>query len=279
MSVPSSRAAAVPGPFADADVRERELVEALLDLAGGAAADDSAPGTGTADGSHPKLTALAVHACRRLAREGLRCEAAAHLGAPMGADPAPYGESGPRAARLRLVEHEQCEGPATDTLRTGLALPGLPLDDAALRRWPRYVPAALEAGVRAVHTVPLPGGPRPKDVPGAGVLVVHLLDDGPLGPAATGALTALARACALGLAHQTALRRGDELQEALGSRVVIEQAKGVLAERRRGSVDDAFRALRAYARSRQRPLHHVARDVVEARLADPPFERRTDPPP
>ncbi|MGP3972824.1 ANTAR domain-containing protein [Streptomyces sp. 8N114] len=277
MSVPSSRAAAVPGPFVDADVRERELAEALLDLAGGAA-DNAAPGTGTADGSHPKLTALAVHACRRLAHEGRHCEAAAHLGAPTGADPAPYGESGPRAARLRLVEHEQREGPATDTLRTGRALPELSLD-AAAPRWPRYVPAALEAGVRAVRTVPLPGGPRPKDVPGAGVLVVHLLDDGPLGAAAAGALTALARACALGLAHQTALRRGDELQEALGSRVVIEQAKGVLAERRRGSVDDAFRTLRAYARSRQRPLHHVARDVVEARLADPPFERLTDPPP
>ncbi|WP_307808403.1 ANTAR domain-containing protein [Streptomyces oryzae] len=82
----------------------------------------------------------------------------------------------------------------------------------------------------------------------------------------------------VGLAHRTALHRADELRQALGSRVVIEQAKGMLAERRRGSVEDAFGTLRAYARSRQRPLHQVARDVVEARLAGPPFERIVEPP-
>ncbi|MGI5348919.1 ANTAR domain-containing protein [Streptomyces sp. CA-250714] len=267
MSVPSSRAVAARGPV-DAGERERELAEALLELAG----------AGEADGTRPKPAALAAHACRRLAREGRHCEAAAVLGAPSGVGPESFGHSGARAAQLLRVEHEQHEGPATDTLRTGLALPALPLDGAAAR-WPRYAPTALEAGVRAVHTVPLPGGQGPGGVPGVGVLVVHLLDEAPLDPAAAEALTVLARACALGVAHRTALRRAAELQQALGSRVVIEQAKGVLAERGRGSVDDAFRTLRAYARSRQRPLHHVARDVVEARLVAPPFERRTGPPP
>ncbi|MBO8186908.1 ANTAR domain-containing protein [Streptomyces sp. DW4-2] len=149
---------------------------------------------------------------------------------------------------------------------------------------------ALEAGVRAVHTVLLPGAQDAGDAgtqnvrdaecaPGAGVLVVHLLDAEPLGPAAVTALSALARACALGLAHESAVRRCGELELALGSRVVIEQAKGVLAERGHGSVDDAFRTLRAFARSHRRPLHQVARDVVEARLLDPPFQRRAGAPP
>ncbi|WP_247698385.1 ANTAR domain-containing protein [Streptomyces sp. RK75] len=275
MSVPSSRAAAP----SEADAREAEFAGALLELADGAAdgaaPDDARPGAGEADGSHAKLTALAVHARHRLAREGRACETAALLGAPSEADPVRHGYSGARAARLRHVEHEQREGPATDTLRTGTALSTLPLNGAAAR-WPRYAPAALEAGVCAVHTVALPDI---RSDHGAGVLVVHLDEETPLGPAATAALTALARACALGLAHRTALRRGAELKRALGSRVVIEQAKGVLAERRNGSVDDAFRTLRAYARSRQRPLHQVAREVVEAQLLDPPFQRPAAPPP
>ncbi|MBQ1124017.1 ANTAR domain-containing protein [Streptomyces sp. B15] len=276
MSVPSSRAAAAPS---EADAREAEFAGALLELADGAAdgaaPDDARPGAGEADGSHAKLTALAVHARHRLAREGRACETAALLGAPSEADPVRHGYSGALAARLRHVEHEQREGPATDTLRTGTALSTLPLNGAAAR-WPRYAPAALEAGVCAVHTVALPDI---RSDHGAGVLVVHLDEETPLGPAATAALTALARACALGLAHRTALRRGAELKRALGSRVVIEQAKGVLAERRNGSVDDAFRTLRAYARSRQRPLHQVAREVVEAQLLDPPFQRPAAPPP
>ncbi|UNZ17377.1 ANTAR domain-containing protein [Streptomyces sp. 891-h] len=313
MSVPSSRAAAAlqrfpgrrDGHHTDADgrdangcaadgcdagecetsERERLLAEALLELA----SSGGSGGTGAADGGHPKPAALAAHARRRLAEEGRRCETAVHLGAGPGDGPAPYGFSGERAARLRLTERELREGPATETLRTGVALSSLPLTEAA-PGWPRYTPTALEAGVRAVHTVLLPGAPDADDAgalevrdaecaPVAGVLVVHLLDAEPLGPAAVAALGALARACALGLAHESAVRRCGELERALGSRVVIEQAKGVLAERRHGSVDDAFRTLRAFARSHRRPLHQVARDVVEARLLDPPFQRRAGAPP
>lgn len=58
----------------------------------------------------------------------------------------------------------------------------------------------------------------------------------------------------------------DQLGHALKSRVVIEQAKGVLAARRKVSVDDAFAVLRAYARSQQRRLAEVARDVVDGQL-------------
>ncbi|WP_247746886.1 hypothetical protein [Streptomyces oryzae] len=160
---------------------ERELAEALLELADADAGGEAEghAGRDAAAGQDPKLTALAAHACRRLAREGRSSEAAAQFGAPVGSGPAAYGASGARAARLRLVEDEQREGPATDTLRSGLALAGPPLDGDALLRWPRYAPVALEEGVRAVHTVPLPGGQRTQgDTPGAGVLVVHLLTRG-----------------------------------------------------------------------------------------------------
>ncbi|RCG22706.1 ANTAR domain-containing protein [Streptomyces reniochalinae] len=139
--------------------------------------------------------------------------------------------------------------------------------------------------MRAVLTVPLrdEGGAVPEPGPGparqaatdrsalVGVLVVYLHDDDPPDTATHAALGFLAKACALGLAHQAALRRADELQRALSSRIVIEQAKGMLAERRHSTPDEAFRTLRAYARSHRQALHQVARDLVEARLVGPPF--------
>ncbi|WP_369199583.1 ANTAR domain-containing protein [Streptomyces sp. PU-14G] len=253
------------------------------------AARQSAPG-----GCHPLPAGLAVRAGHRLASDGRRGETAALLadaaalalpsGPPFGpaSGTAPHGHSGAHAAVLRQAEHELGEGPATDTLRTGAPVPWLLLDGAGTARWPRYGPVAREAGMRAVLAVPLPGegvgcGPDHRsatDQPPepAGVLVVHLCDEEPLDAATHAALGSLAEACALGLAHQAALRRADELQQALSSRIVIEQAKGMLAERRHSTPEEAFRTLRAYARSRRRALHQVARDLVEDRLAGPPFD-------
>jgi AmiR/NasT family two-component response regulator len=63
-----------------------------------------------------------------------------------------------------------------------------------------------------------------------------------------------------------------QLQTALDSRVVIEQAKGVLAERLGFDMDTAFSTLRDGARQANRRLSEEARDVIDRR-------RRTDPPP
>ena len=59
-------------------------------------------------------------------------------------------------------------------------------------------------------------------------------------------------------------QRTEQLERALESRIVIEQAKGVLAERLAVPVDDAFALLRGAARSAQTRLHDVAREVVAA---------------
>lgn len=66
-------------------------------------------------------------------------------------------------------------------------------------------------------------------------------------------------------------RRAAQLQEALDSRVVIEQAKGVLAERYRIDVEDAFRLLRRTARSNRVRIHDVADRVVSAPATPPEF--------
>jgi AmiR/NasT family two-component response regulator len=58
----------------------------------------------------------------------------------------------------------------------------------------------------------------------------------------------------------------EQLQAALLSRVVIEQAKGMLAEYLKMTVDDAFRLLRSYARDHNLKLSDVARDVVDRKI-------------
>jgi hypothetical protein len=66
-------------------------------------------------------------------------------------------------------------------------------------------------------------------------------------------------------------RRASQLQEALDSRVVIEQAKGVLAERYRIEVEDAFRILRRTARSNRMRIHELAAHVVSSPDTPPEF--------
>jgi AmiR/NasT family two-component response regulator len=91
---------------------------------------------------------------------------------------------------------------------------------------------------------------------------------------------ALADAATIGIVHQRAQVRQDvvteQLQSALNSRILIEQAKGFLTHSLGVGVDEAFAALRAYARTNNRRLTDVANDVVEGRLTLP---TRSDVPP
>jgi hypothetical protein len=78
---------------------------------------------------------------------------------------------------------------------------------------------------------------------------------------------ALSEAATIGLLHLQAIRQRealiDQLQTALNSRIVIEQAKGVIAERRDIDIDESFAVLRGIARTSNRRLPDVARAVVK----------------
>jgi AmiR/NasT family two-component response regulator len=74
----------------------------------------------------------------------------------------------------------------------------------------------------------------------------------------------------IGILHQRAL--GDaravasQLQGALESRIAIEQAKGIVAEHNEINVDEAFGAIRGYARSRRVRLHDTAQQIIDGKL-------------
>ncbi len=133
--------------------------------------------------------------------------------------------------------------------------------DGARERWPQFAPQAIDGGFRSANALPL--RLRSQVV---GSLNLFHAETGGLGETELPLAQALADAATIGILHQQIVRRGEivtgQLQLALNSRVVIEQAKGVLAERLQISPDDAFEVLRGAARSRNRLLSDLAREVA-----------------
>jgi len=165
-----------------------------------------------------------------------------------------------QAAGLELTQLRAGEGPGLDCHRTGMPVHCPDLTAADLR-WPRFAPAARAAGFRSVHSVPLL-------LRGEALGAMDLLGvtAGPLAADTAELARALAAITAVGLQHRRTISHHEvvigQLQTALDSRILIEQAKGVLAERSGATVDVAFTALRCHARSSGRKLVEVAAAVV-----------------
>jgi GAF domain-containing protein len=136
---------------------------------------------------------------------------------------------------------------------------------AETTRWPSFALAAREAGFSSVHALPL----RLRDQTIGAMNLFHngsrRFDDADLRTA-----QALADVATIGIlqhraAHHSALL-AEQLQTALNSRLVIEQAKGVLAERGQLDMDAAFELLRRYARDNRTGLSNTARQIVQREL-------------
>ncbi len=165
------------------------------------------------------------------------------------------------AARLlELFEVQHKEGPCLDSFLSGVAIfaPDIGHDG---RRWPSFTSRVTAAGFESVYALPM----RLRgDVIGA--LNVFGRQVGGLEEADQRIVQALVHVATIGLLQERAIRRGEvlteQLQGALNSRVVIEQAKGALAQLRGTGVDEAFNRMRSYARRNGRRLSEVAAAVV-----------------
>lgn len=158
------------------------------------------------------------------------------------------------------------EGPAVDAVRLNAPVKCLELS-AAVTHWPGFAEVAVEAGVVAVHAQPCRRG---DDVLGA--LTMYSTHADTLSRADTELGRAMANVASLGVTVRWGRELAvlaDQLQTALHSRVIIEQAKGVLAERMTIPVGEAFELLRRHARNTNAKLHAVASAVVSGTLTPP----------
>jgi GAF domain-containing protein len=163
--------------------------------------------------------------------------------------------------RLQIMTRE---GPCVDAVRAVDTVGCDDLDDEA-DRWPQFVRQARAEGYRAVHAAPVA---LRADVVGG--LNLFRTQPGPVPAADQVLLGPLASAAAVGILHHRAQRDvgtvNEQLKHALSSRIIIEQAKGVLAERHALHLAAAFTRLRSHARSHQQPLATIAQAVVEGTL-------------
>lgn len=168
------------------------------------------------------------------------------------------------ARLLELFQVQNHEGPCLECIRVGapVLVPDL---TAAVGRWPRFVPAALERDFRSAHTLPL----RLRDDV-IGALGLFHTERGALEEDDVRAAQALADIATIGILQQRTIARGEvlaeQLQTALNSRVVIEQAKGVLAATGGIGMDAAYARLRGYCRPRNLGLTLTAIAVANRSL-------------
>jgi GAF domain-containing protein len=164
---------------------------------------------------------------------------------------------------LELFELQSQEGPCLDCYRTGEPVVNQDLARAD-DRWPRFAAEALAAGFWSVHALPM-------RLRGAviGALNLFHVDPGGMRPADIAAAQAMADVATIAvLQHRATLEAqiiNEQLSHALNSRVVIEQAKGVVSERLGIDLDQAFGRLRSHARNHNLRLVDVARDVLDGR--------------
>jgi GAF domain-containing protein len=170
----------------------------------------------------------------------------------------------PEGEAVEALEVDLGQGPCVDCLRAGKAVVVPDLRETA-DRWPDFVPKALEIGIHSIHALPLTGRGEllgamdivsrdPLDLDAAELATAQMLAD-----------VAVSYILAMKL-HEQSSQLASQLQRALDTRVVIEQAKGILSERHGEELTASFERLRRHARANNRSVRDVAGDLVEGGL-------------
>ncbi len=169
---------------------------------------------------------------------------------------------GPR--RLEAEQLATRRGPSITSFETGEPVS---IDDIETdaERWPDFRDSARREGFRSLHSFPL-------RLRGTVIGVMNLFGRTPrtFDAQDVAAGQALTDVATISILQQRTLedsvRLTQQLQHALDSRVVIEQAKGVIAHSEKVSLDEAFNILRAHARNSRRPLSEIAAEVIHRSL-------------
>lgn len=168
--------------------------------------------------------------------------------------------SSERTRLLELFQLQTDQGPCVDCFRTGQPVSVADLPSAG--RWPRFAAAAADVGFTAVHALPM--RLRTEVI---GALNFFDTDPGAIDAGKLRVGQALADVATIGLLQHRAISQRDalteQLQTALNSRVLIEQAKGMVAERLHLDLAEAFALLRNSARSHNRRLSDLAHAIVD----------------
>ena len=175
---------------------------------------------------------------------------------------------------VEIMQLDANAGPCMECFqtRTVVSLPDIDVDSS---RWPDFSTTALAQGIHSVYAIPL----RLRETT-IGTLNLMRNERGELNTADIRAAQALADVATIGILQERTIRDAstlqDQLQKALSSRIIIEQAKGVVAETADVPIEAAFGLIRQYARSHQTSLSLVARRLVgrELRLGSGDGDRR-----
>ena len=187
------------------------------------------------------------------------------LASPGGGNLRVVASSSDAMRMLELFELQAEEGPCPDCYRTGEAVVNQDLATVD-GRWPRFAPRAIEAGFRSVHALPM----RLRGVT-IGALNLFRASGGALDEHDVVAAQALADVATIAILQQRAALEAkavnEQLSQALNTRVVIEQAKGVLAERANLDMGQSFSRLRGHARNHNLRLVDLAQGVIDGTVS------------
>lgn len=161
---------------------------------------------------------------------------------------------------LELFQLQSDEGPCVDAYQSGRPVINLDLR-ANTGRWPRFTPRAIAAGFCSTHSLPMHLHGQT-----IGALNMFRTDNGTLGPDDVTAAQALADVATIAILQHRAIASAqalnDQLNYALNSRVVIEQAKGKISEATHLDMDQAFQRFRHHARNHNLRLTNLAHDIA-----------------
>lgn len=169
-----------------------------------------------------------------------------------------------RSELVELMQLKAGEGPCVEAVATGRVVSVADLEGIA-ERWPVFAEDARSSGYASIHSIPL----RLRDST-LGSLNLFREQTGQLNEPDAASARALADIATISILQQRLVEESGiaqaQLQRALDSRVLIEQAKGYLAQKQGLDMDAAFARIRSYARSTRSRLAAVAEEIIAGRV-------------